>query len=108
MGEDGDLVVCIMSEEMSPRQKFEGARITHESFHWPALGVRHFPRPALTFMVPLSMRKMRPVQKTRNTELATLGVAFPFISALLADVNPGPWICATFEISRCKVILAQW
>jgi hypothetical protein len=25
MGEDGDLVVCIMSEEMSPRQ-FEGGK----------------------------------------------------------------------------------
>jgi hypothetical protein len=39
--EDGDLVVCIISEELSPRQ-FAGARITHESYHWPALGVRHF------------------------------------------------------------------
>jgi hypothetical protein len=41
MGADGDLVVCVMSEEMSPRQ-FAGARITHESYHWPALCVRHF------------------------------------------------------------------
>jgi hypothetical protein len=40
-------------------------------------------------MVALSMRKMRAVQKSRNTELETLRVAFPFISALVADVNPG-------------------